>query len=192
MKVRSESKTVAEVYRYHFDPMGWALFTICEATGTFSIQSDWGDYSHRWDPRHLGEPSLKHFLARGSYEYLLEKFGHEANLALAKVFDGPATMRELRKQVLERRREDCFSRQRARTLWDALAFVKNVTSTTELMHEAPHVVLDEWTDLYEYAVFRPSARWRFLRDELLPFFVGVLRAELGLDAVMGGWIGATR
>lgn len=65
----------ARFYNFRFEPHGWAIFTVNDATGELHIQSDWGDYSYRWNTAALGHnATLTSFLRdAGASDYLVRK-----------------------------------------------------------------------------------------------------------------------
>lgn len=85
---------------------GWANCTVNDATGELTIQSDWGNWSHRWgsDPGNLGAPNLTAFIGgRDDVDYLarkLQREGHAGQRWSAKL-----TARALRRHLCERRLE---------------------------------------------------------------------------------------
>ena len=100
---------------YHFRserPLGgWALCTVHDGTGQLMILSDWGNWSHIWNPEHLGEPSLTHFIAdRRSYDYLACKLLGSSG---AWVLDADATIKKWRTRLVEARLNE--GRRHART-----------------------------------------------------------------------------
>lgn len=90
---------------YHFQSTeclgGWALCTVNDTTGELLIVSDWGNWSHIWNPKHLGSPSLTDFIAsREGYDYLASKLlGRDG----AWVLDADATIAAWRKELCKRR-----------------------------------------------------------------------------------------
>lgn len=54
----------------------WFIVTLCGETGTVDIQSDHGEYQHQWPSNAHQRKSLKHFLATGSPDYFMDKFGY--------------------------------------------------------------------------------------------------------------------
>lgn len=97
--------TLTGARTYHFqstEPLGgWALCTVNDATGELLIMSDYGNWAHRWSPKHLGSPSLTHFIAdREGYDYLACKL---LGRAAAWVLDADATIKEWRKRLCEQR-----------------------------------------------------------------------------------------
>lgn len=80
---------------------GWAFCTVDDKTGQLMIMSDWGNWSHMWNPKHLGAPSLTHFIAdREGYDYLACKLlGRDG----AWVLDADATIKKWRKRLCAQR-----------------------------------------------------------------------------------------
>ena len=101
-----EILTSARTYRFHAakDLGGWALCTVNDTTGELLIMSDWGNWSHLWNPKHLGSPSLTHFIAdRRSYDYLANKLLGSRD---ARVLDADATIKKWRGVLCARRLEE--------------------------------------------------------------------------------------
>lgn len=86
---------------------GWALCTVNDATGELLITSDWGNWSHRWDPNPacLGAPTLTSFIGtRGDVDYLARKLQREGRAG--RRWSAVATVTALRQALCERRLED--------------------------------------------------------------------------------------
>jgi hypothetical protein len=120
-------------------------------------------------------------LARGSYAYILDKFSYTNKADLEKVFDAKRTQAELRAHLIKMRRDGSCSREVARGLWGDLDYVSHAGTAEEFVMEAPVRISRMWPSVWEWAATKPSPRWRFMHDELLPFFCGVLREELGTN-----------
>jgi hypothetical protein len=89
------------------DALGWALCTVNDETGELLITSDWGNWSHRWDPRPscLGAPSLTAFIGtRGGVDYLARKLSREGREG--RRWSARLTARNLHRRLCERRLED--------------------------------------------------------------------------------------
>jgi hypothetical protein len=95
------SKAVS--YTFHFKPYGWAIYTVNETTGEFHITSDWGSFSHRWDPKNLGEKTFQQFLIKAEPSYICRKFA-AANKELNEVVDEEETLKAIKTRILEDRR----------------------------------------------------------------------------------------
>ena len=162
------SHTVAEgaVYHLRFGGCGWAVVVVSDMTGMLAITSDWGNWSHRWNPEHLGAPSLTAFLARGSYDYLANKLipGGET-----RVLDYDATRDEWKREILRRRRSGSLDRFRARELWDDVCAFD--WPTLGQAYPSWDLVDDPW-DMNQN---RPAPEYLALTQVVLPAFVGVLR-----------------
>ncbi len=154
--------SVSSAVTYRFEPegreFGWALCTVNDATGELSIQSDWGNWSHRWNtnPSHLGAPTLTHFIAdREAWDYLAAKLLGRRN---CHEWDPAATVREFRKRLVESRLErgrsyarvpQCLrspsylepihpagrilSRETAREMWDLLGDLEHACDSREFL-----------------------------------------------------------
>lgn len=75
---------------------------------------------HRWHVDHLGCPTLTEFLAQdrgGYYDYLVGKLLPPDR---RERFSPEATVKEMRRRVVKRRRDGDLDRAVARELWDAL------------------------------------------------------------------------
>ena len=100
----TSTAATAMTYTFHADDrFGWAICTVNDATGELAITSDWGNWSHIWNPRHLGRPSLTHFIGdRSDYDYLANKLLGRAD---CWVLDADATIAKWRRRLAEQRLE---------------------------------------------------------------------------------------
>lgn len=83
----------------------WAIFTVNDATGEFSIQSDWGNWSYRWNVGALGGgKTLTQFLATCSGpDYITNKLGHGEPRAFTQEIDHDATINTWKAKILNAR-----------------------------------------------------------------------------------------
>jgi hypothetical protein len=84
--------------------LGWASCTVNDVTGELLITSDWGNWSHRWDPRPscLGAPSLTVFIAtRGDVDYLARKL--QLDDGSGQRWSSAATAAALRRELCRQR-----------------------------------------------------------------------------------------
>jgi hypothetical protein len=110
LKVKSHTSGSADVYSFRFEePFSWAIFTINNATGEFHIQSDWGNWQHRWPMQAIGESHAKHekplthFLGdRGDAGYVTDKLHYDCNDKRDQ-FSEDRTKEEIKKQILSAR-----------------------------------------------------------------------------------------
>ncbi len=115
-KVLSSVRRQSDEYSIRFDDrFGWIVAHVSDATGVLSIASDWGNWSHRWDTRHLGFPTLTEFiLKRPDVHYLANKligYGRDRQVSIAK------TRQSFRETVCSNRRAKLLSRVKAEELW---------------------------------------------------------------------------
>jgi len=193
----------ARVYHFRWpgSGFGWAIFTICDETGELSIQSDWGDFHHRWNPEHTGAAKFSHFIAGWRDDlteapvdrrhYIMDKFGYVRSKDTDCEFNPEDTRKELRRIIGEAHWE---SIQDASPTERALA----KANTKELCQQADEFVqccqdmdvgyairdagheLDVFFGGALYEHVRESRPLSFIlcRDELLPRFFAYLREEI--------------
>ena len=89
---------------------GWAIFVI-GADGYFSAVSDYGNYAYIW--RDTGCSDFREFLLRADrdWDYFASK------LAPEKVYDGEQSAENVRKAILQMRRDGRLSFERAKEEW---------------------------------------------------------------------------
>jgi len=195
----SMTKQVAEVYCFQFkEAGGWANYTICESTGEFSIQSDWGDYSYRWNRYGLGDKALKEFLASCDAHYIVDKFSYKKPREFKAEFSLEATAKDIKSQILKERRSRDISQNRAKALWEFVKDEIEGSSDCEDVHffydrlsqdVDPHGEFGEYHtySLLEFLgddymchgpVYIPSHRYVFCLQTLVPFFLDFLKEEL--------------
>lgn len=97
----------------------WATICIAEWRGEkhfggeILIHSAFGSWANSWSA--CANP-FKSFLCRCDFDYVFTKFmGHEL-----RKHDGDASLKQLRKSLLDSRKTGSFDRADARELWDAL------------------------------------------------------------------------
>lgn len=183
LTLRSDSQGTAEYFRFTFEPLGWAIFTINEKTGEFTITSDWGHYAHRWNPDHTGSPSMKHFIVTAGSHYIVNKLCYNVHRQDKEQFQHDRSKDALRSQLIEWRRDGQLSKAKARHLW---AELDDVFYQADCWDEEESYIVQNWPRaLYEhiecpwdYFVFDLSPRLKFVQNELIPFFQNWLRPRI--------------
>lgn len=173
---------------------GWALCTVNDATGELSIQSDWtGSCGYRWDVGHLGCPTLTEFLAQdrgGYYDYLVGKL---LPAERRERFSPEATVKEMRRRVLDARRCLDIDRLLARQIWDALGELTSIDDSrdfvTHLNGDTDYC--EHFDDVYEDLREEPTSEATALTKIILPALVDACRREVERRAlaaldVLGG------
>ncbi len=179
----------AEVSRFEmwFEPHGWAVFYVDHSWGALTITSDYGVWSHTWgsNPKTLGAPSFLAFIMGKngkppSYHYLADKLSYGTEPRRVPDVDG--TIKGMLREVLMLRRQDSIGKSVARHLWE------------EVDEEFRGALNDSFDEAYRFSasdefdeVFEARCEWllskchpkeEFLRDQLLPAFIGSLRGEV--------------
>lgn len=168
-----------EVRRYYLSTPGsfeWAEVVISSG-GFFAAVSDYGNYAFAW--RSFGDRDFRSFLlnAEKDVDYFTKKIQPGGD-GPGDIYEGEATARELRKLILEWRREGSrrWTRERARREWDLIADCSGLESMADFHDWYRQTSID---DAYEFAqhVRNPQAKAfveRILVAKLCPLF----RAEL--------------
>lgn len=186
---------------YHLLPegreFGWALCTVNDATGELLICSDWGNWAHRWsaDPKHLGQPTLTHFIATRSAgsTYLADKLSRETGPRSGTEFDVDETINELRRMLCEARLEEgrnalYFARRAelcersARELWEELGSLVDCGRSSELFIERFFRIdgASQWltSEPWDHLVYTPTTEYTVLLHGILPALVEACAAEV--------------
>ena len=185
------NRSTATAYHFRSPPGktawwgGWAICTVNDATGELLIQSDWTEAcGHRWHVDHLGCPTLTEFLAQdrgGYYDYLVGKLLPPTR---RDRFSPEATVKEMRRRVVKRRRDGDLDRAVARELWDALG---ELTGHDDVHEFFAHLCEDtEYGDLFDFgedAREEPTSEATALTKIILPALVEACRREVARRAL---------
>lgn len=179
---------------YYFravNDIGWALCTVDDTSGVLSIVSDYGNWCHMWGTRHLGCPTLTHFLAkrgpfnRYDFDYYAMKLLGRAN---AEVLDTDATIKEWRKRLCAARleegrngsdnppyflmRQNRLDRALAREIWDDLGSLHDYDNDERSFNERALDIagFTRWIsqEPWECTQHRPSREYNDLTGFILP------------------------
>lgn len=158
-------------YLPNSDPLeGWAIIVL-GSDGFFSAVSDYGNYAFLWT--HHGCDDFREFLLRAErdWDYFLRKLSPE------QTYDGEKTVRAIRREILEARRNGRISKRMARLEWDLLEECE-----AGLEYETGFAHWYGQTDLDDEAfglrrVSHDSNAIAFVR-KTMPRLAEVLRAEL--------------
>lgn len=95
----------------------WADISIREwpGGGSIDVQSDYGLYAYTWYS--IGDEPFRKFLCSLCRDYFMAKTRGERGW---KNYDGPATIREIRKNIIEDRLEGEITKKDARSMWNSL------------------------------------------------------------------------
>jgi hypothetical protein len=150
---------------------GWACCTVNDHTGEVCITSDWGNWAHRWNVNHLGTPTLTDFIAGGQWDYLARKLCDHAT-----EFDAEATVENLHRILIERRRENRIDRDTARYVWDQIECIgDDCTRNADLFYErlTTDAVIDRaiGESPWECGRERPTEEYKVLVEVILPALV---------------------
>lgn len=186
LKLKEHTVSRPVSYRFVFEGgggwNGWAILTINEDTGEVHIQSDYGNYQHRWNPAHTGEKgqqAMHRFFARASAHYLVDKFGYGQQPDLKSVFDEERTKCEVRKLIIAHRRGRGDGRDidkyEARDLWDQLDSWCDADGD---LHACPSELWNFLGEPWHCVYSKPSARHCFLTETLIPFLQNWVRTTV--------------
>lgn len=165
---------------------GWAIFTVSAELCTFAIQSDWGDYSHRWPKGGCGDTPFLEWLARTCTRdphYVTTKLSYGC-ADLQDEYDEERTRKEIGRALLEMRREEGIGKIAAREQWDDFHEILPLweMDTSDRLYETQ----PPWAvEMFEHnlpIVQKRPASWTILQHALIPFFGEKLAAHLAAQA----------
>lgn len=172
----------------------WATITMFSWTGDarhggeILIHSSFGSWGYSWG--NIGQ-SFAAFLLDVEFSYLFDKF----EPGTLRVFDGPLSFEQVKRALIEARREQQFSKDTARRIWDELGAEQHRLEGSErefveACNDARDTVLDDapeadkenvgyffqepWERIRRSANEQAKGFWR----ELWPPFKAKLEAEL--------------
>lgn len=190
------TKTVRECYEVR-ENHEWANITLAcwsrtanvgtqhECTyhcGEITIQSSFGTWGNIWTA--CGTP-FKQFLIEAEFDYVFTKFmGNRLHR-----HDGDGTLKQLKRDIIEKRRRTCLDCDEAREVWDAVQCESDRIESDEtscgyaLMEVASqigskHPMHDHFADPCAWPrITKPDSQAVGFWRELWPSFVAELKAE---------------
>lgn len=174
----SESETMLKKYRLpSVKGEGWAFIVIDTDVGFFSTVSDWGNYAFCWT--HPG-CEFRAFLIQLDEGYLYSKLMHGRK---QDVFDEAATVKGVKEAILEARRCQAWSKERAREEWELLEFHLS-DGEAGFNRWADHTQLDEY---WEFHKRKDAGDCHGFCKNIFPRFQQILRDELVNEVKEVAW-----
>jgi len=150
---------------------GWADITV-DGNGSrcrVSISSDYGKWSYYWGA--CGS-DYKKFLCGLGMDYVSSKFGEDRFFCLEE------TIKHIKNDVLEQRREDYITDKQARLFFDAAVKLEDCSSQSEFEYEYSHSDLTDFSDGYPDLIFRTSPLFKKFWETAWKAFTNQLQNEL--------------
>jgi hypothetical protein len=167
--------------RYHLPSIrgqgGWAVI-ILGSDGMFSAISDYGHYGHYWGAHGCGDFREFFLQVEREWDYFVAKLAGGA-----VEYDGEATVAEVKKYILEVRRDTSWSKKRARREWDLVKKHDELDSDYNFARWLEDTEIDE---AYEYHQTRPSVDAVSFVKKTLVRLVPILQAELDAEKILLG------
>lgn len=169
----SEVKLRRYVKRSTREDPGWAIVVI-GSDGYFSACSDYGDYAYLWS--HHGRDDFRSFLA----EARRDDYYFVSKLSPKREYDPEGTRDNIKRHIIELRREDRLTREKAREEWDYLEdlSIDNEVELQDWMTSTDFEYPYEWAPAYCYNRQAAAFVDRIMADWLAP----LLREEMEKEA----------
>jgi len=167
------------VWRYHLPSEkgeGWAI-AFMDSIGCFSVLSDYGDYGYRWPERGWSSPDerdFRQFFMRTDDEYVLRK------IARSDHYDGQATYKNIKRQILELRRSGSWNKDRAREEWNLLQKYDRVECREMFAWWYDHTRID---GAHECAIHDFSPQAIGFKKHVLPRLREAIKTELAAEGL---------
>ena len=154
--------------------MSWAIIVI-GSDGLLAICSDYGNYAHKWPTQGWGEGDFREFLLTIDVWYYLS-----SKLSTCSHYDGEATVRRIREDILQGRRSGCYDREFARSEWDLFeSWREDLQSVIGFHNWYMETRIDCAGELAEHTY---DPRLTGLWQHIWPSFCALLRTELAAEA----------
>ncbi len=174
-------KSNAEYYKIrHLSGCYWADITIVASgeSGRIQIASDFGDWQNFWS--HCGM-SFKKFLLKVDMDYVARKFGAK------NYFDADFNIDQLKKEVINMRRNENLSATAARDIWDEIKSdlvdecSNNADHYINIIHQTEHIVHLYYDGYDVHKTYDPG----FLQfwQKIWPVFLSELEKEISTPAI---------
>lgn len=149
---------------------GWAVFLI-DDTGILTAITDYGNYGHWFSI----SGDMRDFIigCSESKSYLMGKFGRKDK------YDDERTCREIKKYILELRREGRLTKEEAKNEWFLLFENNNLYDLDNVKEWYESTKLD--TDLSEMVYYDFPSDVKAFVQKTIPRFAEVLRKELEIE-----------
>lgn len=176
MRVREGKQSVADVVRIWFQPCGWLIAFFDEAYGSVSIQSDWGNVGYSWGANNTGingPDKIKRFFATAGVDYIIDKFSYDQK-DLKGVIDSEKTRAYFRDCIIGNRREDWWSKDKAREAWEtADDFCDELKEKADGLRDCNGIdsydsLYEHFDDAYEYICTRKSPMHVSFEEIVIP------------------------
>ena len=152
------------------DDKGYYVGTFVIADdGYFSTVSEWGNYAYYWS--HAGA-CFRSALANFDGDYVLNK------IARRDVYDGEATGADVRRHILEYRRDGHMTKEEAREEWDLFIEHERLESRECFAWWYRDTKIG---DASEFASHDYPSQAKWFSVKAWPHFVKALRAELAAE-----------
>lgn len=144
---------------------GWAI-VLMDSTGMFAVVSDWGNWAYQWT--HHGADDFRKFVVKLSGSYVQRKLDPET------VYDGEATLENVRWDILESRRCGYRSKEWARREWDKLEAYDLLSEHgwSEWLQQC------DWSDAYELCSTGPKPGIDQFCKQVLPRLQDMIYEDL--------------
>ena len=182
-KTFTSEKSTCEKYTLRWNHSGWwAIFFVDSERGALSVQSGYGDYSYMWGNH--GRESFKHFILEldKDHQYIMGKFS--MGNKNGDWFDYPASVKRLKEQITEARREKYVTPNVARRAWNSIGSLDDFGGNSADLfamgiYENPDLMAcvgEEMECMPVVKDYNPDLK-NFMKN-IFPAFVGAIREEI--------------
>jgi hypothetical protein len=168
-----------KTWRYHLkgqkEPYDSWTIAFVDSTGCVAILSDYGDWCYRWSTPNTGHGDFREFFIGIDASYAARKLANESD---RNQFDGEATRKRIRQDILRDRRARACSADWARQEWDLVDVIEDD-------HECSFSAFLAETsieDAFEYAITRMGRGLTHWVHVSLPRLQQLIREELASEA----------
>ena len=151
-----------------------------DSLGFFAAVSDYGNYSYAWGSH--GMDDFRKFVIHmeEDYDYCGNKLSHDKWNA----FDKDATVKNIKRKIIEKRKDGGLDKDLARDHWDLMMDLDNCDIEFGEWIKTQDL-FEDWSEAADCASHEPSPDILAFCKKTLPRLAKVLRAELEAEASAG-------